>query len=257
MTTVIDFGVQSYCFRETTDNALLAAKVRAIGLDKVELCDLHGDFSDPKGFQAVVDIYRSAGVSIVSLGVLTFVGAKEERAWFESAAAAGAKHISCHFKVDSFMTAIPRVRNWAREFGIRVGVHCHGGLLFGGSPDVIEYLLSLGGPEIGLCIDSAWVMQIGPPKGNPVEWVKKFAGRITGVHFKDFVFDRDGMWNDVVVGTGTLDFAAFATALTESGFDGVSVIEYEADAEAPDAALKECVNAMRASLSGRIYGKTG
>jgi len=250
MTSSIDFGVQSYCFRETKDNAALAGKIRAIGLDQVELCGLHADFSRPSEFPAVVDTYRSAGVSIVSLGVQTFVGAKDERAWFECAAAAGARHISCHFRVDSFLTALPRVRDWCREFGIRAGIHCHGGYLFGGSPDVLEYLLSLGTPEIGLCIDTAWAMQIGPWKGNPVEWVKKFAGRIYGVHFKDFIFEPNGQWKDVIVGTGTLDLPAFASALKDNGFDGMSVIEYEADPEAPDAALEECVRAMKTTLAG-------
>ncbi|MEO0588213.1 MAG: sugar phosphate isomerase/epimerase [Planctomycetota bacterium] len=244
--TAHDFGVQSWCFRKTEDNATLAKQVRDIGVDKVEICGVHADFSDPKGFEDVVKAHGDGGVSIVSLGVQTFVGADEERAWFECAAAAGAKHISAHFKVDSFATAVPKTAALCEEYGIRIAMHCHGGYMFGGSPDVLDHLLELGGPRIGVCIDTAWCMQIGPRVGKPVEWAaERFKGRVYGVHYKDFVFDRDAMWNDVVVGTGTLDLPAFVGALDDTGFDGYAVIEYEADVDNPTPALTKCVEKMR------------
>lgn len=249
MNPMIDFGVQSYCFRHFKDNAAVAAKVRAIGLEKIELCGVHADFNQPAEFAEVVRIYRDQGVSIVSLGVQTFQGNDGERTWFECAAAAGARHVSAHLQVDSFTRAIAKLRAWSREFGVRIGLHCHGGYMFGGSPDVLEHLLGLGGPEIGLCIDTAWAMQIGPHQGNPVKWAERFAGKIYGVHFKDFTFGRDGGWSDVVVGTGNLDLPAFARALIRGGFDGMAVIEYEADVEQPEPALRRCVESMRAALA--------
>ena len=117
-----------------------------------------------------------------------------------------------------------QVRGWSREFGIRVGIHSHGGYHFGGQPSVLNHLVGLGAPEVGLCIDTAWAMQIGPHQGNPVKWAKDYAGHIYGVHYKDFVFGRDGMWEDVVVGEGNLDLKAFVSALEEGGFDGMAVI---------------------------------
>jgi sugar phosphate isomerase/epimerase len=247
MSTSIPFGIQSYCFREFKDNAVVAGKVRDLGLESLELCAVHADLGNPAEVAKVTDIYRQAGVSIVSIGVQTFTGADSERAWFESAVATGAKHISCHFQVDSFAKAVPRVRRWSREFGIRVGIHCHGGYMFGGQEDVLTYLLELGGPEIGLCIDTAWAMQAAGAKA-PLTWAKKFAGRVYGVHFKDFLFEKTGQWKDVIVGTGSLDLPAFMHELREGGFDGMAVIEYEADPENPDPALKRCVDSMRATI---------
>ena len=244
MSQSIPFGVQSYCFRHFKTNAEVARKVRDIGLDKLELCGMHADFEKPAEFDSVVATYRDAGVSIVSIGVQTFVGNDSERNWFECAAKAGAKHISCHFNIDSFLKAVPKVRAWSREFGIRVGIHCHGGYQFGGSPDVLDYLLSIGGPEIGVCIDTAWCMQIGPWKGKPVEWAQRYAGRIYGIHYKDFVFEPNGQWKDVIVGEGTLDLPAFSQALKDGGFDGMAVIEYERDVENPVPALTGCVQSM-------------
>ncbi|HSH94036.1 MAG TPA: sugar phosphate isomerase/epimerase [Roseimicrobium sp.] len=240
-----DFGVQSYCFRNFKDNADVAKKVRTIGLDKIELCGIHADFNKPDAMKDVVKIYTDAGVKIVSLGVQTFVGADTERDWFECAKTAGAKHISAHFRVDSFSTAVPRTAKLAEEYGMRVGIHLHGGYMFGGSMDVIDHLLKIGGPRINLHIDTAWCMQTGPNNGNPVKWVEKFAGRISGIHYKDFIFDKNAQWHDVVVGTGNLDLPAFIKALETAKFDGMAVIEYEADPENPVPALTECVKKMR------------
>lgn len=246
MKTNIPFGVQSYCFRNFKDNNIVAKKVRDLGLDQIEVCAVHADFSKPEAFKEIIAIYRQAGISIVSIGVQTFIGNNEEKAWFECAAAAGAKHISCHFCIDSFMRSVPKVRRWANEFGLRVGIHCHGGYLFGGQPEVLDYLINLGGPEVGLCIDTAWAMQIGPRHGNPVEWAKKYAGKIYGIHYKDFVFEPNGQWKDTIVGQGNLDLPAFNEALQQGGFNGMAVIEYEADVQNPDPALKRCVESMRA-----------
>lgn len=246
MPTPPSFGVQSYCYRHFKDNAVVAKKVRDLGLDKIELCGVHADFNQPDAFKDVVALYRQAGISIISLGVQTFEGNDKEKAWFQCAAAAGARHISCHFRVENFLYAIPRVRAWSREFGVRVGIHCHGGYQFGGQPDVLDYLINLGGPEIGLCIDTAWVMQIGPYLGKPVEWAHRFAGKIYGIHYKDFIFERNGQWVDTITGEGNLNIAAFNAALEQGGFDGMAVIEYEGDVETPDPALKRCVESMLA-----------
>jgi sugar phosphate isomerase/epimerase len=42
-----------------------------------------------------------------------------------------------------------------------------------------------------------------------------------------------------------LDLPEFIKALDETGFDGMAVIEYEADVENPVPALKRCVDSMR------------
>jgi sugar phosphate isomerase/epimerase len=245
MSNKIDYGVQSWCFRHFKTNGEVAQKVRDIGLNKTELCDAYADFNKVDEFKEIVKIYRAANVDIISLGVLTLTGKPEERNYFECAALAGAKHISVHFQVDSFPAAIKQAQKFSDEFGVKVGIHCHGGYMFGGQPDVMDHLVKLGAPQIGVCIDTAWCLQIGPWLGKPLEWLKRYAGHIYGIHFKDFVFDRNGQWNDVIVGQGNLDLPAFVTALNEGGFNGMSVIEYEGDVENPVPALKGCVEAMR------------
>ena len=245
MSNALDFGVQSFCFRNFKDNAEVARKVREIGVDKIEVCGIHANFHDIPAWRDVIGTYGDAGVRIISLGVEMLVGDQKERDVFECAALAGATHISAHFRIDSFANAIKQAQNLSDEFGVRVGIHCHGGYMFGGQPDVLDYLVKLGAPQIGVCIDTAWCMQIGPRTGKPIEWAKRFAGHIHGIHYKDFVFERNGQWKDTIIGEGNLDFRGFVQALDENGFNGMSVIEFEADSENPVPALKKCVEAMR------------
>jgi sugar phosphate isomerase/epimerase len=244
MTAARRVGVQSYCFRHFKENRKVCELVRQIGVDLVEICGVHADFNDPESFKQVMKIYRGAGIRIASLGVQTFVGdVGRERKWFECAKIAGAKLISAHFTVSTFGKAIPAVVPLCEEFGVRVGIHNHGGYNFGGSPDVLDYLLKLGGKQIGITLDTAWCMQIGPWAGDPVKWIReRFPGRIYGVHYKDFIFDRRGQWADQVVGTGNLDLPKVIAALEETGFDGPAFIEYEADVENPVPALTKCVH---------------
>ncbi len=244
----MDLGVQSWCFRDFKDNRKVAELTRKIGVDKIELCGVHADFGKPEAFGEVVKIYGDAGVKIVSMGVQTFEGDEAtERKWFECAKVAGAKHLSAHFRVNSFQTAVPKVSKWCAEYGIKVGIHCHGGYMFGGQPDVLKHLLSLGSNDIGINIDTAWCMQIGP-EGDPIKWVNEtFKGRVCAVHYKDFTFDRRARWQDVVVGTGNLDLPGFVKALENNNFSGPAIIEYEAHPENPVPALTECVNSMRAA----------
>jgi sugar phosphate isomerase/epimerase len=240
--------VQSYCFRNFKDNAAVAAKVKEIGLDRIEICRVHADFHDLEGWKNVVQTYADAGVQIVSIGVEALVGDPSERDLFECVKLAGAKHISVHVKVDSYAKAIAQARSLAREYGVKVGIHCHGGYMFGGQPDVLDHLIGLGAPEIGLCMDTAWCMQIGPGQGKPLEWLKRYAGHLTGIHFKDFVFEKNGQWKDTVVGQGNLDLPAYVAALKADNYAGMAVVEYEADPENPVPALKNCVEQMKKVL---------
>ena len=72
-----------------------------------------------------------------------------------------------------------------------------------------------------------------------------FGERLYGVHIKDFVFDRAGKPEDVVVGTGNLDLPGLFKAMAEVSFNGSPILEYEGDIENPVPALRQCVEAVR------------
>lgn len=243
LTPARDVGVQSWSFREFKTPESLIGKLTEVGVNATELCGVQADFNDPAKRDAPIAAFKKAGVRVFSLGVQTFTGnVAVERQWFEFAKQAGAKYISAHFRIDSFRDAIKVASGLSEAYGIKLAIHCHGGYMFGGSLDVIEHLVSLGKPYIGVNIDTAWCMQAA---GKPVEWVRKLGSSVYGIHYKDFVFDRAGKWSETVVGEGNLPLKELVTALDETGFAGFSVIEYEADPQDPAPAIKRCVAAIR------------
>ena len=240
-----DPGVQSWTFRNFKPIEAMLAQVRAVGASRIELCGAHAAFSDPTAHAPAIAACRAAGVEVCSIGVQTFTDQPQvEKHWFEFARAAGASTISAHVKVDSFHRAIPAARALCEAYDLRLSLHCHGGYMFGGSADVLAHLLDLGGERIGITLDTAWCLQSG--NADPAAWVRRFAGRIYGVHYKDFVWDRNGRWSETIPGDGTLDLAGLVKALDETGFAGWTVVEYEATPEQPGPAVAEALRRIRA-----------
>ena len=95
-------GVQSYCFRGFPDNEKVAGLVKEIGLSKVELRGVHGDFDTPQTFGATIRTYRDAGVDIVAIGVQGLAGDEaKERNYFEFLKACGVGTMSVDFAINT------------------------------------------------------------------------------------------------------------------------------------------------------------
>ncbi len=241
-----DLAVQSYCFRNFKDNAQVADMVRQCGLDAIELCGVHVNWAQTETFASVIDTYRKAGVRIVSIGVNGFADNEGyERTFFEFVQAAGAKHISCDFKLESVPAAYRTAERLADEYDVRLGIHNHGGRHWLGCAQMLNHVFEQTSPRIGLCIDTAWALH---SHENPLAMIERFAPRLTGLHLKDFTFGPDGGHKDVVVGTGNLDLPAMHTLLKKIDFNGLAIIEYEADPENPVPALTNCAKAIREKM---------
>lgn len=241
-----DIGVQSYCFRNFKDNREVAALVRRCGLNKIELCGVHCDFAtESPAWKDAVNIYRDAGVDIVSMGVQYLSGDAKERKFFDFARLAGVKYMSVSFSVDSVPAAFRSAEKLAEEYDIRLAIHNHGGKDWLGSAAMLANVFKNTSPRVGLCLDTAWMIDTGE---DPVAVAEKFAGRLFGLHLKDFIYDRARRFSDVVVGTGNLDLKALRNTLTKIGFAGYAVLEYEADPENPAPAIEKCAIAVREQM---------
>ena len=240
-----ELGVQSYCFRGFKKNEEVAAQLKLAGLDRIELCGAHVDFSRPDTFDDVIGLYRQAGIRIVSIGVVRFRNdPAAERNYFEFARRAGARAISATFLVDSAPQNFRAAEKLADEFDINVAIHNHGGRHWLGCAEMLKQVFATTTERIGLCLDTAWALDSGE---NPVEWAEKYGKRLYGVHWKDFVFDRARKPQDVIVGSGNLDLPRFIAALRKVEFNGFSVLEYEGDVNDPLPAVRKCLAAVRAA----------
>jgi sugar phosphate isomerase/epimerase len=239
-----DFAVQSYCFRGFDDNAVVAKMTRDIGVDGIELYNKHGKFNDQTAADEVIETYRAAGVSIVSVGVeavTTDEAALRKR--FEFMKKAGSKVMSVAFPIDATDANCRLLEKLCGEYDVVAGLHNHGGKHWQGSGDAIQRLFDRTSERVGLCLDTAWALDAGE---DPVAMVERFAGRLYSVHVKDFIFDRARKHQDVVVGTGNLDMTKLFAMLKKINFRGPRVLEYEADVDNPTPALTKCIQAMRA-----------
>ena len=169
--------------------------------------------------------------------------ASEYGSAFSRAAAASAKTISAHFDLGSVPRCYRTAEALADKYDINLAIHNHGGQDWLGSPAMISHVLKNTSERIGLCLDTAWMLDTG---ADPVRAAETFAQRLYGLHIKDFTFDSARRPQDVVVGTGNLDLKALFEVIRAKAPKGIcAVLEYEGDEHNPVPALRQCANAVR------------
>lgn len=239
-------AVQSYCYRDFKPLPDLIAQIKATGLDATELCAVHANFGDASTHAATIDAFKTGGVRIVAIGVEGMSGdVAKDRPRFEFCRASGAKNLSISFGTALLadnLAGLKRLDALAGEYpDVKVGIHNHGGYDWLGTEAILKFVFD-NTKNIGLHMDTAWAIDA---KQDPSVWVEKFAGRLFGVHVKDFLYNEKRQWRDVVIGTGILDLPKFRAALDKANFNGPIVIEYEGDAANPVPALRECVAKLK------------
>ena len=239
----IDFmealAIQSWCFRGFKTHDEVTAALGECGVSRIELSHAHYKPWEAGDHREIVDYYRRRGVAISCYGAFGIAGDEEKaRKVFDFAKTAGFDTIVVMFGQGGLETG----EKLCAEYGKRIAVHNHGRHDPDGSVWRIEELLAGSSPNVGLCLDTAWMIDSGE---DPVKVAEKFADRLYGVHIKDFVFDRAGKHSDVVVGTGNLDLPGFLKTLRRIDFNGFFTLEYEGDVNDPIPATKKCVEAIR------------
>ena len=96
------------------------------------------------------------------------------------------------------------------------------------APVLVDLLQKLNRPNVGVNFDPANMILYD--KGNPIEALRTLGPWIRQVHIKDARRTKvPGTWGEeVVVGTGEVDWPAFFATLQELKFTGRLVIEREA-----------------------------
>ena len=235
----IELGIQSWCFRGFKTHEEVIRATKEIGLTCVEMCSAHVNFSDESTFDPMVRLYRDAGITINSTTSRFRNDETSARKVFEFARIAGFSTIGALPEPDS----LPLLDRLCDEYGMKIGIHNHG--------RQIEHRFSFSwllqdafdkiSPNIGLTLDTAWALDV---MENPVEFARKFADRLYGVHIKDFVFNRDGSPVDAIIGTGNLCLKDFLGTLKEIGFQGYMSIEYDGAMNDPIPSAKECLKQL-------------
>ena len=75
---------------------------------------------------------------------------------------------------------------------------------------------------------------------DPLKLSVDLYARLYGLHLKDFIFDKKGNPEDVILGTGVLELKALLDLLKGKKFSGPLTIEYEGEAANPATSLMKC-----------------
>lgn len=116
--------------------------------------------------------------------------------------------------VRSFLSEITPVAEKLAAEGMRFGYHNHNFEFeaFGGRR-VIDMMIEDAPKSFGFILDTYWVQAGG---GDPASFVRKVAGRMKVIHFKDMTI-FGGKQDFAPVGEGNIDFLPVIAALRETG----------------------------------------
>ena len=239
-------SIQSWCFRTWNHPDKIIQATKSCRLDHIELGSLFVDPFRDTDYMSIINKYRSNGIEVSGHGVNALdTNQTNNRTWFEFAKTVGLKSLVGSFPMGEEIETALCLEPLCEEFGIKIAIHNHGRKDNLGSPDALDRVFSRTSENIGLCLDTAWMLDSGY---DPVEIARKYRDRLHGVHLKDFIFRRDGHPEDTIIGEGNLRLDALLQLLSDTGYDQFSTIEYEGDVEDPVPNCEKCVEAIKSAL---------
>jgi len=240
----LNLGIQMYSLRGyPVDEAL--GHVKDLGLKVIEFYP--GMFpvtDDQAAIDAMKDKVSALGLTMSAYGVNRFTkDAAANRKLFAFAKAAGIQILGADPDPDSFAS----LDDLVKEFDIRIAIHNHGPThRYNKVIDVLD-AIEKHDRRIGACADLGHYLRSGE---QPTEVIRLLAGRLYGIHLKDFAEMQDKT-KGVILGQGHIDVPAVFAALEQAKFpaDGALSIEYEENPTNPLAEIRACIEAARAALA--------
>jgi inosose dehydratase len=240
----LNLGIQMYSLRGyPVDEAL--GHVKDLGLKVIEFYPGMFPVTDD---QAAIDAMKKKvtdlGLTMSAYGVNRFTkDAAANRKLFAFAKAAGIPILGADPDPDSFAS----LDDLVKEFDIRIAIHNHGPThRYNKVIDVLD-AIEKHDRRIGACADLGHYLRSGE---QPTEVIRLLAGRLYGIHLKDFAEMQDKT-RGVILGQGHIDVPAVFAALEQAKFpaDGALSIEYEEHPTNPLAEIRACIEAARAALA--------
>jgi sugar phosphate isomerase/epimerase len=222
-------GVQLWTFHTAGPFVQSLAKADSAGIKYLEAYPgqpLGDGMNDSFGIRMSADskvkikqLLQAKGMQIVAMGVITPKTIAEWKQYFDLAKEFGL----------SYITAEPLKDQWdgidslAGLYGINVAIHDHPRPNAYWHPDSV-LAATKGHPHIGSCADIGHWARNGL---DPVACLKELQGHIFGVHLKDIDSAGNTKANDMVVGTGVINYPPVFQELKRQGFKGMFSIERE------------------------------
>ena len=239
-------AVQCWTFKEYTFAEALG-KIKELGVKYVEAYpgqEIGGGYegtthftADAKARQAMKDLLKKNGLTLVNYGVVTPKTKDEWIQLFEFAKDMGIQTINSEPRPPE----MDLVDSLANAYGINIGIHNHPKPSFYWSPDTLLKYIAGHSDRIGSCADVGHWVRSGL---DPVECLKKLDGHIKSVHFKD-LNEKARKAHDVPWGTGISNVPAMLQVLKDQGYKGVFSVEYEYHWKSSMPEIKESLQNFR------------
>lgn len=240
----LNLGIQMYSLRGySADEAI--GHAYDIGFRHLEFYPgMYPINSTTEQIAAMKEKLAAKGLKITAHGVNRFTkDAEANRRIFEFARQAGIRNLSADPDPDSF----DNLDKLVAEYDIRIAIHNHGPKhRYNKVTDVLAAIKDHD-PRIGACADLGHYIRSAE---DPVEVVRSLAGRLYGVHLKDFAEMQDKT-KGVILGRGHLNVEQVFAAMKQAGFpdDGALSLEYEENPSNPLADIRECFAVATAALA--------
>jgi sugar phosphate isomerase/epimerase len=151
---------------------------------------------------------------------------------------------------DILCISLEAVLPYARSHGVRYAMELHNSLTT--RPDMLVKLLQrFSDEELGVNFDTGNSFLAG---NDPVEYLRRVAGRVIHVHIKDIPSSQlhlrgqvTGTRVGVAAGDGVIDLAGIVATLAEAGYEGVLSIECDTLEQA-----RKSLAHMKRLLGGRM-----
>ncbi len=128
----------------------------------------------------------------------------------------------------------------AEEYGLTVGIHAHAAGFMDFEPELERLLDEVNEDILKICFDTGHHSYAG---FDPVAFMRRYAGRISYMHFKDIdpkvkadvIARRTGFYEACgqgifcTLGDGDVDFPAVRQVLLDAGFSGWCTVEQDCD----------------------------
>lgn len=235
-------GLQAWTFRQLTLFETVD-KAAALGVTSIEAFPgqkLGGELTGKMGPGMTEDErretlakFRSAGVTLCSIGV---INAPDEKAWreiFVFAKAMGLQWIT----TEPPLAQLPLLDGLSREYGVPLAIHNHGPPSPYADPANTRLALDKCSSNIGVCADTGHWARAGH---DPAKALALFPGRIVALHLKDVAEWKQGA-RDVPYGQGVSDVPAMLAELRKQDFRGMTSIEYEHGSPRLDEEVSRCI----------------
>lgn len=251
----VQLGAQSYSFRDRS----LDEAIKAYADTGLSSCELWSGHLEPKGldraglrtwrlttpmlyFTSVGEKFKKAGIDLYALNYSFREDYTDEEInrGFEIAKALGAKAITA----SSNVSTAKRIDPFAKRHKMRVGMHNHSNIRPNEFATPDDFSKAMEGSSEYICIN----LDIGHFTAagfDPVDYLKKNAGRIVTLHIKD---RKKNQGENTVFGQGETPIKEVLLALQKGGWKIPANIEYEYKGADTVAEVKKCYEFCRKAL---------